>query len=973
MAETPPSPTPTGRPVQVEDYFALLEQAESLSGPARVTVLEQAVRTADELGYEDLGGQSRLRLVEAYERASSGPRIFTPFTWLLQRYEQRRSWFDEEQRFQFLWQLKWMTGNLFSYPEIPLARIEENLATMYRIYSEAGEGLGPVHGSAFQLARHVRGVWGAQREFEDWVASDRTHLSDCAVCEPSTRARYRVQQGRWQEALDVALPALASGRTCSEEPSTLYATVVEPLLMTGRADDALVAHRRGWRLAADDDTQVEQAVLHILTLARAGAVDRGVEALARRIHLLDGSITPYERMTFAAAATRLLDAASTLYGMGSRTLAHQHRDVTFDGLRQRLRAEALTLAQRFDARNGTPEVGRMVWEQYVNAPTLPPLPLPPPVSAPPPVTPQERHPLAPDLTDLSGVTVERLADLVELALRYSPLDDVRVLAREWQRRRHDLASLVAGASRERLEAVASLEYLLVWSDQDVTPENAETCVESAAALYREAGQDAEALVVEQWLMARAERWDDALAMVPAIDAVGSDAQRGRARVRVLHGVPEERRYELLAEVRALPCAVDSDHQLRRIWASAHGAGTDSPEELYTWTGQGLAMLLPGEYADSAAGLHVQRAFACRLLERSEEATAELEQALRLARASGDVTQAAVLLAQARLALGDDDLETAEALLRRAAALSDRGRATDTLADAKGILAETYRHQGRLLEAAEEAEIGLAAVELARASGVHLDSGMTLKQARLTALSAEISSDLEETGRATSLFERAADLYERCGEHSPASAAWGSYARLVQGSDSVAAVRGYRRAIRLAEEGGDQRALMVIRRQLPMAVQEADGLDAALRELDIAWRLTDDNEARFLTDTEFRERLGSWDFDFERLDLRDTRARMYGSAERYEEALAILGDVPERMAECGAETQSLNSRLLRARLLFAATRLDEGIAQLEHIIDVLRTWDDGRSTITDMAGIGARALMAAGREAEADAFWEKHAH
>ena len=289
-----------------------------------------------------------------------------------------------------------------------------------------------------------------------------------------------------------------------------------------------------------------------------------------------------------------------------------------------------------------------------------------------------------------------------------------------------------------------------------------------------------------------------------------------------------------------------------------------------------------------------------------------------------------------------------------------------------LLAETYRHKGRLLEAAEVAESGLAAVEHAAAIGVHLERSMTLKQARLTALSAEISADLEETGRATSLFERAAELYERCREPATAGAAWGSYARLVQASDSVAAVRGYHRAIRLAEAADDQRALMVARRQLPLAVQDADGLDAVLWELDIAVALTDDNEARYLTDTEFRETLGGWDFDFERLDLRDTRARMYGSAERYDEAFLILGDVPERMAERGAEMQALDSRPLRARLLFAATRVDEGIAQLEQIIAVLHTWDDAQSTITDMAGVGARALLAAGREAEADAFWDRHA-
>ncbi len=955
----------------VGDYFPLLEQAQALPVGRRVPLLEQAVKLADELGFEDLGGQSRLRLVDAYERSNSGPKIFTPFTWLLQRYELRRTWFDDDLRFQFLWQLKWMTGHLASYPEVPLTRIEENLATMYRIYTEAGEGLGPVHGSAFLLARHVRGVRGAEREFEDWLASDRTRLSDCIACEPSTRARYRAEQGRWQESLDFALPALASGKTCSEEPSTLYAIVVEPLLMTGRGDDALVAHRRGWRLADDGETPIDQATTHILTLARAGAIDRGLELLARRIHLLDTPLTPYERMTLAAAATRLLDAASELYGMGSRTLEHQEREVSVDELRERLRADALDLAQRFDARNGTPEVGRDVWERYLNAPRLPALPLPAPVTPPPPAAREEKHPLAPDLRDLSALTVERLADLVELALRYSPLDDVRVLAAEWQRRRDQLPTLRDCADTGRLAALASLEYLLVWSDSEITAARAATRITSAAELYRAAGDEAEALIVEQWLTARAERWDDAQAMMQAIDAIGTPGQRGRARVRVLPGVSEERRYELLAEVRDFPCAVDSDHQLRRIWATAHSAGTESPEELYTWTGQGLAMLLPGEYSDSAAGLHVQRAFACKLLERSDEADAELAEAFRAARASGDVTQAAVLLAQARMALGDEDTDRAEPLLLQAAALADRARAIDSVADAKGILAEMYRHAGRLLEAAELAEGGLAAVELARASDVYLEPAMDLKQARLMTLSAQVSADLEETSRATSLYQRAAELYEACDEKAAAGTAWGSYARLVQATDSVSAVRAFRRAIGLAEADEDQRALMVARRQLPMAVQDADGLDAGLRELEAAAALNDDNEARVLTDTDFREQLGDWDFEFERMDLRDTRARMYGTAERYEEALTILGDVPERMYEHGAETPGLNSRLLRAKLLFSADRVDEGIAQIERIIDIVRTWDEPQPTISDMAGIGARALLSAGRDADADAFWDKH--
>ena len=68
----------------------------------------------------------------------------------------------------------------------------------------------------------------------------------------------------------------------------------------------------------------------------------------------------------------------------------------------------------------------------------------------------ERHPLAPNLSDLSQLTVERLDDLVGSAQRYSPVDDVRTLADEWQRRRHQLAELREGADVTRLRALGGL-------------------------------------------------------------------------------------------------------------------------------------------------------------------------------------------------------------------------------------------------------------------------------------------------------------------------------------------------------------------------------------------------------------------------------------------------------------------------------------------------------------------------------------
>ena len=72
----------------VEDFFALLEQARNQPIGQRVALSEQAVALSDELGYENLRAMARLNLVEAYEYSNSGPKMFAPFNWVMQRYEQ---------------------------------------------------------------------------------------------------------------------------------------------------------------------------------------------------------------------------------------------------------------------------------------------------------------------------------------------------------------------------------------------------------------------------------------------------------------------------------------------------------------------------------------------------------------------------------------------------------------------------------------------------------------------------------------------------------------------------------------------------------------------------------------------------------------------------------------------------------------------------------------------------------------------
>ncbi|GAA4618744.1 hypothetical protein GCM10023195_84460 [Actinoallomurus liliacearum] len=364
----------------VEQAYELLSRAGELPyGQARTIMVEEALRLAEAAADERVAYRIRTYLRTEYTQSGERAKAFAVFVRCLSDYDRNPDLGEEHQLF---WGFKGTVTGLTRFPEIPLDRTLAVLDDMERRYRLAGEGLQPVYMCRSVVTQHVHGPEAAEEWYTRWHAAPRTRLSDCEGCDPSTKVAYLAARGRDEDAIALAEPLLRGELGCDEQPHTILTELLFSYLRTGRLEAAADAHRRGYRAQRDRLAELWGIAVHLEFCARSGNEARGLELLERHLGWLDRAPTPYDRMRFAAAGALLLRRLAEI-GHGDVTVrrpAHGDRpaaEVPAADLRAELTREALDLAARFDARNGTPEQGRLVRELLDAEPLADHLPLTP--------------------------------------------------------------------------------------------------------------------------------------------------------------------------------------------------------------------------------------------------------------------------------------------------------------------------------------------------------------------------------------------------------------------------------------------------------------------------------------------------------------------------------------------------------------------------------------------------------------------
>jgi len=268
-----------------ENYAAAVEEliwqgSQLEDGPAKVAMLEEAVRLADTHRDVELGFTARNELIRAANFSGEPEKSLVAFSWCLAQADRDPEKFAGH---NLLWTYKWVSHSLGTFPQISKQQIAAMLADMARRYQQAGSTLRAVYMKQFQLAREMGDKAEARHFYRLWKKTPRDWLSDCHACEVDLEIAYLRGLGKDEEALQTAEPILRGSLRCAEVPHCTFGQILLPLLRLGRLDEAARYHERGYRMTSSNPTFLDTVTEHLEYVILTGNLAKAVKLLEKHL------------------------------------------------------------------------------------------------------------------------------------------------------------------------------------------------------------------------------------------------------------------------------------------------------------------------------------------------------------------------------------------------------------------------------------------------------------------------------------------------------------------------------------------------------------------------------------------------------------------------------------------------------------------------------------------------------------------
>jgi len=819
--------------VSVDEVYELMNRAGDLPfGEARTVLIEDALRRAEATGDERLTFAVRMELTSAYQHGGEPAKAFATFSRCLAEYDADPGRFGDGRR--LLWHFKWMVHSLTLFPEVPLDRTYAVLDDMERRYRLGGHSLQAVYHYRHLVARHVGEEEAADEWYAKWHAAPRDELSDCQGCDPTGKVRHLVRRGRHAEALELAAPVLGQELSCTEQPQSILTALLPAYLHTGRLEEAGTAHRRAYRLVRPNLRDLPDIAQHIEFCAITGNEPRGLEILQRHLDWLERSPSPYATMRFAAAAGLLLRRLAEIGVSDQVRLRRGDAEVAADDLREELTRQALELAARFDARNGTARQGDEVRAVLEAEPMIEHLPLTPYARRPEPAPAAPRP--EPTATDDPDALLDAAEEAWYRREKATAMD-------AWER----FDRLVERPSPAQAGRRADGRGWRLFAQDE--PQAALAEWERAADLHARAGDEVRAETSRSRtgaLLCRLDRFEEGMErMRSALARLEELAPRSRhvasARIRLARALAAHHRLEEALALLEADCDDPlgaADLEMLRGQILAHGGETEGADAAFRRACAGFRELGVTALLAECALLHVQLLVQSRREpdEHADEVRALLDEVI--ANAPADMTEmraTAYAVRGGELITAGRAAEAVEDMIEAVAAYTAAGNFPKA-AYARLDLAFAYLDAGRPLDAAEAAE---------EAGPMLREMGDVHAERRCRYLLAEAQRDMGEEAAADAYASLAED--ERDEDPLVAASLWEKSADVLTAADKDAlAAERYALAAETFAAGGDPFAAVRTRRRAALCLswsgRPEEGLEEMARARAALADLPDDNEA-----------------------------------------------------------------------------------------------------------------------------------
>ncbi|WDG17404.1 hypothetical protein [Microbacterium sp. Clip185] len=355
----------TGYATRIRSLFDEIDRTPW--GPAERALVAEAVALAQASGDERLEYEARMRQTASANMGGDTDLMLTSFAWCLGHHDADPERFpaELEPAGDLMWHYKWMAGALRGSPEFSSEQITAVLDDMQTHYERAGHGMSGVLMARFEDAWSAGRIDEAAELRRRLEATPRDEYSHCDACTRSQFAGFFAETGDEAEAIRLVEELVEGGFTCGEEPEHALARALLPYLHAGRPDEARTAHLRSYRLAKDNADNLSIIAKNIVFCAVTGNEARALALVERHLPWLthDGLNASAHLEALAAFAVALDAVAAAGHPDAAVRGSDAEALVPFIGahegvwpaaeLAARMWAAAQSIAEAFDARNGT--------------------------------------------------------------------------------------------------------------------------------------------------------------------------------------------------------------------------------------------------------------------------------------------------------------------------------------------------------------------------------------------------------------------------------------------------------------------------------------------------------------------------------------------------------------------------------------------------------------------------------------------
>lgn len=322
----------------IHEVNQLLDEATELSmGPARVAMIERAVRIADGIPDDELAFGARMELVTTATFAGMPQRSLVAFAWLLGKCDAEPDRFDVE---DLLFPYRWIVEDVPYLIDVSAERVDALIDDMEARYRRAWWWEHPVAEARLRWSI-VRGSSTSTVEghFDTWrrefgrsgnrMGGHEIHATVITLC----------YLERWREAIETARPSIDGVVPAEDEyPARTFAALVQP------ARKLDLPQREAWRarsaeLCASNQVFIREVSAIVDDFCRAGDEPP--------ISLIDD----LEQWLKTSRDDHGIMLASAALARAGRDDADEHR------------RRAVSLAARFDERHGNDMTSRLVHER----------------------------------------------------------------------------------------------------------------------------------------------------------------------------------------------------------------------------------------------------------------------------------------------------------------------------------------------------------------------------------------------------------------------------------------------------------------------------------------------------------------------------------------------------------------------------------------------------------------------------------